>query len=128
MKKLLLATLILIAVFVSLPNLAGAAGGEDNPASSCPDGQTCLDNPLGKDKTNIPQFLGQIISYALGIIGSLALVMIIYGGATWMLSRGNDEMIKKGKSTIVWAAFGLAVIFTSYALVRFVITAIGNAQ
>ena len=85
-----------------------------------------LCNPLGSgdDKADVPKFLGQIINYALGIIGSLALVMIIYGGATWMLSAGSQERVSKGKSIIIWAALGLIIIFTAYALVRFVITAI----
>jgi len=52
--------------------------------------------------------------------------MFIYGGLTWMLSGGNEELVKKGKNTVMWAALGIALIFTSYALVRFVIETIGK--
>lgn len=73
-----------------------------------------LPNPLGI--TDVPTLIGRIISGAIGIVGSLALLMFIYGGITWMTSGGNEEKIKKGQKIIVWAVFGLVVIFTSYAV------------
>jgi len=89
------------------------------------DGTVELCNPLGdKTDTSIPTLLGKIINSVLGIIGSLALVMFIYGGATWMLSGGNQEKVTKGKQILIWATFGLVIIFTAYALVRFVLTTI----
>lgn len=120
-KKLVL--LLIVFLFLFSVNLVFAACSNQTQGS---DGKTvCLDNPLGKNIT-IPALLGQIINYAMGIIGSLALVMFIYGGAMWMLSGGNQEQVTKGKQTIIWAALGLAIIFTSYALVYFVITAFGG--
>ncbi|MDO8668176.1 MAG: pilin [bacterium] len=84
-----------------------------------------LTNPLTgtQDSEGIPLLLGKIINYAMGIIGSLALVMFIYGGLTWMLSGGSQEQVTKGKNIVIWATLGLAIIFTSYALVKFVIEA-----
>jgi len=42
-----------------------------------------------------------------------------------MTAAGNTERVEKGKKTIVWAVLGLVVIFTSYALVKFILLAIG---
>lgn len=81
-----------------------------------------LNNPLGS--ADVPTLIGRVIKGVLGIVGSLALVMVIYGGFTWMLAAGNSEKVKKGRDIIVWAAIGLVVIFTSYALVSFVIKTI----
>jgi hypothetical protein len=79
-----------------------------------------LDNPLG---TESPQVLiGNVINAVLGIVGSLALLMFIYGGLVWMTASGNSEKVQKGKNILLWATIGLVVIFTSYALVNFVIT------
>lgn len=80
-----------------------------------------LCNPLGDNEPTIPELIGRVIKAALGIVGSLALVMFIYGGITWMTAAGNSEQVTKGKGIIVWAAIGLVVIFASYALVHFVI-------
>lgn len=79
-------------------------------------------NPLGE--TDIRVIIGRVIKYALGIVGSLALLMFIYGGGLWLLSGGSSEKIEKGQKTILWATLGLGVIFASYALVNFVIKAL----
>ena len=115
---------MLISFSITYNVLASATGVGAGDSSNT----VKLTNPLGNQSSkSIPEFLGQIISYAMGIIGSLALVMFIYGGLTWMLSGGNQEQVTKGKNTVMWAALGIALIFTSYALVRFVITAISGA-
>jgi hypothetical protein len=119
--------IILIILAISLlPKISYCDDGfsEGGNVTSQP---VTLPNPLG-DKTGSPQeLIGQIISAVLGITGSLALVMFIYGGFTWMLSSGNSDKVTKGKNTLVWASIGLVVIFSSYALVRFVLQGITGA-
>ncbi|MBU2474388.1 pilin [Patescibacteria group bacterium] len=116
-KKYLFVVLLLIVITLFQTNNIVSA------IKDCPTGQVCLNNPL---KTDSPQALiGKIINAALGIVGSLALVMFIYGGFMWMMAGGNAERVQKGKDTLVWAALGLVIIFSSYALVRFVLKAIG---
>jgi len=77
-----------------------------------------LANPLGI--TSIPELIGKIIKGALGIVGSLSLIMFIYGGLTWMTSGGSEDKIKKGKQILVWAVCGIIVIFTSYSILKLV--------
>lgn len=90
--------------------------------AECLKGETCLEDPLGlpADKP-IPTLIGKVIKGALGIVGSLALVMFIYGGLVWMTSAGNEQRVKTGKDILIWATIGLVIIFTSYALVHFII-------
>lgn len=78
-----------------------------------------LPNPLGTDNPNV--LIGNIINFVLGFVGTIALVLFIYGGFTWMLSAGAPAKVKKGKDIIVWSIIGLFVVFTAYILVRFVI-------
>ena len=84
-----------------------------------------LTNPLG-NVTSVPALIGTIINVALGVVGSLALVMFIYGGFTWMLAAGNESAVEKGKNILMWATIGLVVIFASYSLVSFVINSLTN--
>ena len=70
--------------------------------------------------------IGKVINAIMGIVGSLALAMFIFGGFTWMLAAGSSERVKKGKDIIIWAAIGLVVIFSSYALVQFVFKGLGG--
>jgi len=82
-----------------------------------------MDNPISS--VSSPQILiGKIINAILGVVGSIALIMFIYGGFTWMTAGGNAEGTKKGREIIVWSALGLAVIFLSYGLVKFLILSI----
>jgi len=78
-----------------------------------------LPDPL--NHRDIPTLVTDIIKYVLRMVGVLALAMFIYGGVIWMTSGGSEKQIKKGKDTLVWAIFGLAIIFFSYAILDFVI-------
>ena len=82
-----------------------------------------LDNPLGgKEPADINKLIGNIINAILGVVGSLSLLMFIYGGLVWMTAAGSKEKIQKGKDILVWSTVGLVVIFMSYAIVKFVLT------
>jgi hypothetical protein len=83
-------------------------------------------NPLEGLRTDDPNVLiGRVINAILGVVGSLALLMFILGGLTWMLAAGSPERVQKGKNILVWATIGLIVIFTAYAMVRFVFKGLG---
>lgn len=134
-KKVLLLSAILYVLITfsfSILNIALADGGGSTlpeTASNCPAGAVCLDNPLGPgDAAKSSQILlGKIINSVLGIIGSLALVMFIYGGVAWMLSGGNQERVAQGKRILIWATLGILIIFSAYALVKFVITTVAGS-
>ena len=119
MKKIIsfvFLSLFIFTIFVAIPVLADGAEG-------CPaDSPNCLQNPLNVDS---PQALiGQIINSVLGVVGSIALLMFVYGGITWMTSAGNPEKVKSGRDIIVWSVIGLVVIFSAYGLTRVVIEGI----
>jgi len=82
-----------------------------------------LNNPLGNtaEAKDVRLIIGRVINGVLGVVGSLALIMFVYGGLLWMTSGGNDEKVKQGKDVLVWATLGLFIIFASYALVNFII-------
>lgn len=67
---------------------------------------------------------GRIIKFMLGIVGSLALLMFVYGGVQWLISAGNQDKVKKGRDTLVWAAIGLIVVVASYAILAEIFTII----
>lgn len=69
---------------------------------------------------NVQDLIGIIVRGVMGVIGTVALVMMLYGGITWMTARGNSESTQKARDTILWAGLGIILIFASYALVDFV--------
>ncbi len=87
-----------------------------------------LPNPLGSQTMTIgsvPQIVNKIINAILTIIGAIALLVVIYGGFMWMTSAGNENLVAKGKSTLMWAAIALAIIFLAWMLVGFLFQALG---
>lgn len=89
--------------------------------------QTELPNPLGKDVT-IQIFIGNLIRAALGISGSIALAVFVYGGFLFLLSASDAKNVEKGKNAMLYGVIGLAIIFGSYALVNFVIESLLKAS
>ena len=92
-------------------------------------GTVTLTDPLGlngKDGS-VEIIIGRVINAVLGFTGTIALIMFIYGGFTMMFSAGAAEKIKKGRDILIWASIGLAVIFSAYGLVQFVLNSIAGS-
>jgi hypothetical protein len=66
-----------------------------------------------------------VTQWILGIVGSLALLMFIYGGFTWLTSAGNTKAVDKGKAIVMGAATGLVIVFLSYSIVDFSLKKLG---
>lgn len=73
--------------------------------------------------TGVTQLIGIFIKTAMGVMGTFALVIFIYGGINWMLARGDSDMQRKGFDTLVWGALGIAVMLSSYALADYIFEA-----
>ena len=88
---------------------------------------TNLDNPLPID--NLFQgsaYIGSVIQRGLAIIGSVSLLILIYGGLSMILAAGNEKKIAQGKEIIMYTAIGLVVIFIAYAAITFFIKTLGG--
>lgn len=62
-----------------------------------------------------------ILDQVFGILGIIALCIIIYSGIKYILSFGKKDQAKKALNYMTWAAIGLVVIFLSYAVVKFIL-------
>lgn len=99
-----------------------ASGGTPRAGSGACDPAVELCNPL--PTSDLPTLIGNVLRALFGILGSIALLMFIYGGFVWLTSGGEAEKITTGKNTMVWAVLGIAIIFASFAIVTFVIDAL----
>lgn len=77
-----------------------------------------LDNPLGQGISSPLDLYARIIYGFMAVTGVVALLMFVIGGFQWMTAGGAADKVKKGKDTLVWAALGLVLIFSSYAILR----------
>lgn len=84
-----------------------------------------LPNPFGSTQS-IPEIIVNIINFALGLIGIVALVMFIYGGFVILTAHGNADQFKKGTHTLLYAVIGIAVVLTSYSVLSYLFTNVFN--
>lgn len=77
---------------------------------------------------NLTGIIANVIKVALGLVGVLALAYIVYGGFLYISAAGDAKQIDKAKTVIIYAVIGIIVIGISYALVQFVIGAIGGGS
>ena len=117
-KSIIVLILLIFLGFISIPTIhAGTETSGDTVSLTDPLG-------FGADDTAPQKIIGRVIAAALGVVGSLALAMFIYGGFTWMLSGGNATAVEKGKNILIWATIGLIIIFFAYGLVYFVMNTV----
>ena len=76
---------------------------------------------------DIRVMIARIINVALGLLGIIALLLILYGGFLWMTAVGEPERVEKAKKVLINAAIGLAIILTSFAISQFVLNALVDA-
>ena len=62
----------------------------------------------------------RIINVALGLLGIVALILIIWGGFIWMSARGNEEQVSKAKKILESAVIGLVIILASFGISQYV--------
>jgi len=80
-----------------------------------------LGDPLNLGDNPIPKLANRFITAALGISGVLAIIAFIYGGILYLTSGVNPKYVEKGKEVMKYAVIGLVVIFSSYAVITFLL-------
>lgn len=70
----------------------------------------------------LPTIIGNIISIALGFLGVIFLVLMLYGGFKWMTAGGETKKVDEATTTIKNAAIGLVIVLAAYALTSFIMT------
>jgi len=119
MKRLIfiISFISLISLVIATPVLAYNFGDVMGLASQTA-GET------GLQQTSISAIVGSVITTVLGFVGAIFVILMIYGGFSWMVSSGNDEKVGKAKKTIAYAVIGLVVMIGAYSITFFISSAI----
>jgi hypothetical protein len=91
-------------------------------------GLDTLKNETGMGGTELVPMIGGIINVIMGLLGVVAVLVILYGGFMWMTAAGNEEKVGKAKKLIIAGIIGLVVIFAAFAIATFVISNLGTAS
>jgi len=65
----------------------------------------------------------KIVNYFLTFLGIVAVMMIIFGGVTYVTAAGKQESIDSAKKIILYSLVGIIIILLSFAIVNTVLGA-----
>jgi len=69
----------------------------------------------------------EIIRIFFGILGIIAVILIIYGGWMYMTSAGNTDRLEKARKILINALIGLIIIMSAFAIVHFILRQLEKA-
>lgn len=94
----------------------GATAAGADAASTASKGPTAIALPDPLSGANVPQIVGNMIRTIMGISGSIALLMFVFGGIQYIQSGGDAKKAAAAFSYIKNASLGLLLIFGAYAI------------
>lgn len=105
---------LLFAAFIALatPSIAFA---QIDPGTSF------ISDTIGLSSGDPRIIAARIIQLFLSFLGLIALIVILYGGFTWMTSQGEEEKVDKAKRILTNAVIGLIIIIMSVSISQFLI-------
>lgn len=87
------------------------------------DGANKVTDASGLD-TDIFSPAQALASVFIGLIGLVAVIMVIIGAVQLSTSQGDSGRLKKAKDTIMYGLIGLVIAILAFAIVNFVLSAI----
>jgi hypothetical protein len=67
-----------------------------------------------------------VINLVLGLLGLIAVIIILIGGFKWMTASGNEDKVGEAKKMITQGLIGLVIILAAWGIARWVITVIAE--
>lgn len=72
-------------------------------------------------ETTLAEQIGAGIFLLITLVGTVFLILVVYGGFIWMLARGNTDEIDRAKKIIINASIGLGVTLFAYLITRTIV-------
>lgn len=126
MKKVVLNT---IAAVLTVFGLGCVATISPAYAILCPNGEPANDyascsefNESEIKGTDLMDTLNTIINVVVGVVGFVAVAMIVLGGISFATSQGDTNKTAKARNTILYGVVGLVVALLAFAIVNFVLS------
>jgi len=74
--------------------------------------------------TDIELGLMNLTNWILGFISMIAVLFVIWGGAQYMTSVGDENRMEGGKKTVTYALMGLVVAALAYGIINTIVSKI----
>ncbi|MDD4607260.1 MAG: pilin [Patescibacteria group bacterium] len=98
------------------------------PTGSCPNNLSCVDGKCSGTTLECNYTLDDILrgfvdfsEWLLKILGTIALLMFVVGGAMYLTSGGNEEKVKQGTAILKGTITGIIIALLAWTIVHFVL-------
>ncbi len=79
-------------------------------------------NDIGFGRNDPRTIAANAINIGLGLLGVLAIILIMYAGFVWMTASGNPEKVDIAKKILVSASIGLLIILSAWAIAIYILS------
>ena len=83
--------------------------------------QNKIINPLPHVDASGTGKIQTVMSIVFAMFGAIALIVLVIAGLRYVSSSGDPTTMSKAKNTIIYAAIGLVVSMSAFAIVGFVL-------
>lgn len=90
-------------------------------------GVNTVDQSIALGGGDIRVVVVRIINTALGLLGIIAVGIVLYGGFVYMTAGGEDDKISTAKKILTNGLIGLVIILSAFAITRFVLSRLSEA-
>ncbi len=114
-------SLAVLMMGVSFPMLTYAADPTDFKDGLKQVKQVAGDNGLAKEQST-KQILQTIVAWLMSLLGTIALISLLYGGFLYITAQGEEGNVEKAKAIILYSTIGIILIGLSAVIVNVVIS------
>lgn len=115
-RAAMIITVLVFGIFVSHPIGTHATTPLDYASNL---DTIATDAGLPKENQTPTKIVLNGIRVFMGLLGIIAMVLIIYGGFLMLTSGGNEDRIGNGKKIVTWAVIGIIIIMSSLGILQF---------
>ena len=96
-------------------------GGSSGTSASCSGEKiagVCFPSGTGLSESDVGTIISNFLSWALGIFGVLALIAFVVSGIQYLVSAGNEDMIKTAKRNMTYSIIGVVVALSGFVIIQ----------
>ena len=90
-------------------------------------GVNTIDQNIALGGGDIRVTVVKIINTVLGLLGIIAVGIVLYGGFTYMTAGGEEDKISTAKKILINGVIGLVIILSAFAITKFVLNKLSDA-
>lgn len=129
MKRVVLNVVAAIMMVFGLASIASISPAH---ALTCANGEETQDITQCEEwkgsqvakQSSLMSTLQTVVNVIVGVIGFVAVMMMIMGGISFVTSQGDAAKVTKARNTILYGVVGLVVALLAFAIVNFVLTSV----